>query len=134
MATHPNGQPAPEHKPRFSPEIVSLGNTIFDGISAFDEKTLSVTVRLIKSAQAVGTLTHHQTFQDLPKELQSYLMFRVHDEEQKEKDYQKARTEDEASRIAAEDEKYRVKYDYKDTDQPELIKNENGEWVRKDFL
>lgn len=134
MATNPAGQPMPEHhehEPRFSPEVIRLGNTIFDGVSAFDEKTQSVTVRLIKSAQVVGAITHRQTFTDLPKELQSYLMFRVHDEERKERDYIKTRQEEVAKQIA-NDAKYRA-LSYKEIDPPELIKNEDGEWVIKDL-
>lgn len=131
----PPAQNAPEQKrgPRFSPETIELGNTILDGVSLFDEKKYGIVLRATMSAQASGILTRNQTFKDLKSEVQSYLMYRIKDEAQKEKDYIDARRELDEQEIMDEDEKYRVKYQYEDIDPPELIKNETGEWVRKDL-
>lgn len=126
--------PEQNRAPRFSPETIQLGNTILDGVSLFDEKKYSPVLRATMSARASGALKGNQTFKDMKSELQSYLMYRIKDEEQKEKDYNNARAKDDAKRIDDEDEKYRVKHNYEDVDQPELIKNEVGDWVRKDFL
>jgi hypothetical protein len=100
--------PQPENRPRFSEETIKTGNTIFDGKEGIDyfDATIPLLTRIVMSAKRHMILSNNQRFENLPSELQSYLMFRINDEKRREKEYLEIRKQDEANRNKESDEKY----------------------------
>jgi hypothetical protein len=104
-----NTAPQPENRPRFSEKTIKDGNTIFDGtegVDYFDENKFSLMVRIVMSAKRHMILSNDQKFENLPSELQSYLMFRINNAKRQEEDYYNIKILDEELKNRKSDEKY----------------------------
>jgi hypothetical protein len=100
--------PEPENHPRFSEKTNRDGNAIFDGPEGIDyfDATIPLLTRIVMSAKRHMILSKDQRFENLPSELQSYLMFRINDEKRREKEYLEIRKQDEANKNNESEEKY----------------------------